>query len=39
MGKTVVILGGAMYSQYRRIKVVQCLVLPPGTTPAEGKGR
>src|SRR2546422_5023564 len=36
MGKTVAILGGAMYSQYRCIKAVQCLVLPPGSTPAEG---
>jgi NADPH2:quinone reductase len=36
MGKTVAILGGAMYAQYRCIKAVQCLVLPPGTTPAEG---
>ena len=36
MGKTVAILGGAMYTQYRCIKAVQCLVLPPGTTPAEG---
>jgi NADPH2:quinone reductase len=36
MGKTVAILGGAMYSQYRSIKAVQCLVLPPGTTAAEG---
>ena len=36
MGKTVAILGGAMYSQYRCIKAAQCLVLPPGTTPAEG---
>jgi NADPH:quinone reductase len=36
MGKTVAILGGAMYSQYRSIKAVQCLVLPPGPTPAEG---
>src|SRR5712691_3919145 len=34
MGKTVAILGGSMYSQYRCIKAVQCLVLPPGTTPA-----
>ena len=33
MGKTVAILGGAMYAQYRCIKAVQCLVLPPGTTP------
>ena len=36
MGKTVAILGGAMYSQYRCIKAAQCLVLPAGTTPAEG---
>ena len=36
MGNTVAILGGAMYAQYRCIKAVQCLVLPPGTTPAEG---
>jgi NADPH2:quinone reductase len=36
LGKTVAILGGAMYSQYRCLKASQCLVLPPGTTPAEG---
>src|SRR6059036_3839410 len=36
MGKTVAILGGAMYAQYRCIKAVQCLVFPTGTTPAEG---
>jgi NADPH2:quinone reductase len=36
MGKTVAILGGAMYAQYRCIKAGQCLLLPPGTTPAEG---
>jgi NADPH:quinone reductase len=36
MGKTVAILGGAMYAQYRCVKAAQCLVLPPGTTPAEG---
>jgi NADPH2:quinone reductase len=36
VGKTVAILGGSMYTQYRAIKAVQCLVLPPGTTPAEG---
>ncbi len=35
-GKTVAILGGAMYGQYRALKAKQCLVLPPGTTPAEG---
>ena len=36
LGKTVAILGGSMYTQYRCIKAVQCLVLPPGTTAAEG---
>ena len=36
MGKTVAILGGAMYGQFRCVKANQCLVLPQGTTPAEG---
>ncbi len=36
LGTTVGILGGAMYSQFRTINVSQCLVLPPGTTPADG---
>jgi NADPH2:quinone reductase len=36
LGKTVAIVGGAMYSQYRSIKAEQCLVLPEGTTAAEG---
>jgi NADPH2:quinone reductase len=36
MGKTVGILGGAMYSQFRCVKVNQALALPPGTTPREG---
>lgn len=36
LGKTVAVLGGAMYAQYRAIKAEQCLVLPEGTTPAEG---
>jgi NADPH2:quinone reductase len=36
LGKVVAILGGAMYAQYRCIKATQCLLLPPGTTPAEG---
>ncbi|MGH8820954.1 MAG: zinc-binding dehydrogenase [Rhodoferax sp.] len=36
LGKTVAVLGGAMYAQYRCIKVDQCLVLPQGATPAEG---
>ena len=36
LGKTVAVLGGAMYSQYRCVKAEQCLVLPEGTTAAEG---
>jgi NADPH:quinone reductase-like Zn-dependent oxidoreductase len=36
MGKTVSMIGGAMYAQYRTLKARDCLVLPPGTTPAEG---
>ncbi len=36
MGKTVAMIGGAMYSQYRCLKVNECLPLPAGTTPAEG---
>jgi NADPH2:quinone reductase len=36
LGKTVAVLGGAMYSQYRCLSVEQCLVLPEGTTPEAG---
>jgi NADPH:quinone reductase len=36
LGKTVATMGGAMYAQHRTVKAEQCLVLPPGTTPAEG---
>jgi NADPH2:quinone reductase len=36
LGKTVAMLGGAMYAQYRTIKVAQCLILPEGATPADG---
>ena len=36
LGKTVSMLGGAMYAQFRTLKATQCLVLPAGTTPAEG---
>jgi len=36
LGKTVAVLGGAMYSQYRCVKEEQCLVLPEGIAPAEG---
>lgn len=36
MGKTVAVLGGAMYAQYRVLKAADCLKLPEGTTAAEG---
>jgi NADPH:quinone reductase-like Zn-dependent oxidoreductase len=36
MGRTVAMIGGAMYAQYRTIKASECLVLPEGTTAAEG---
>ena len=35
LGKTVGILGGAMYTQFRVIKAKQCLVMHEGVTPAE----
>jgi NADPH:quinone reductase-like Zn-dependent oxidoreductase len=36
MGQTVAMIGGAMYAQYRCLRVSECLPLPAGTTPAEG---
>jgi NADPH:quinone reductase-like Zn-dependent oxidoreductase len=36
MGRTVAMIGGAMYAQYRCLKVNECLPLPDGTKPAEG---
>ena len=36
MGKTVAMIGGAMYAQYRTLKVRECMVLPSGATPADG---
>lgn len=36
MGKTIAVLGGEMYAQYRIVKAKQCLPLPDGTKPAEG---
>jgi NADPH:quinone reductase-like Zn-dependent oxidoreductase len=35
LGKTVGVLGGAMYAQYRCVRVNDCLVLADGTTPAQ----
>ena len=36
LGKTVAMLGGAMYAQFRCIPASQCLLLPDGATPADG---
>jgi NADPH:quinone reductase-like Zn-dependent oxidoreductase len=36
MGKTVAMIGGEMYAQYRTMRARDCLVLPAGVTPAEG---
>jgi NADPH:quinone reductase-like Zn-dependent oxidoreductase len=36
MGKTVAMIGGAMYAQYRCLRARDVLVLPDGITPAEG---
>jgi len=36
MGRTVGCLGGAMYTQYRALKLPQVLALPDGTTPEQG---
>jgi len=36
LGKTVAMMGGAMYAQYRTLKVMQCIALPAGIKPSEG---
>jgi NADPH2:quinone reductase len=36
LGKTVGLIGGGMYAQYRAIKTAMCLPLLEGTTPTEG---
>ena len=35
LGRVVAVMGGNMYSQYRTVKVKQCLVLAPDTTARE----
>src|SRR6185369_9299254 len=35
LGKTVAMIGGAMYAQYRCLRAKDVLPLPPGITPAE----
>jgi NADPH2:quinone reductase len=36
LGKTVSMIGGAMYTQYRCLPAAQCMLLPEGATPADG---
>ena len=36
LGKSVAVLGGAMYSQFRALAAAQCLVLPEGATLRDG---
>ena len=36
LGRMVAVVGGAMYTQYVTVKAADCLLLPEGTTAAEG---
>lgn len=36
LGKTVALIAGAMYAQYRRVRAADAFVLPDDATPAEG---
>jgi len=36
LGKTVALMGGAMYAQFRVMAAEQCLLLPEGATAADG---
>ena len=36
LGRTVALLGGAMYSEYRCVPLSQCMSLPSGTTAVDG---
>lgn len=36
LGKTVALLGGAMYAQYRCLPATMCMELPAGVDPADG---
>lgn len=36
LGKRVAVLGGGMYAQHRLAKAIECLVLPEGTSAADG---
>ena len=36
LGRTVAIIGGATYAEYRSLPWMSCLVLPDGTDPVDG---
>jgi NADPH:quinone reductase-like Zn-dependent oxidoreductase len=36
LGRTVAMLGGAMYAQFRKVKAADCLALPEGVAPEAG---
>lgn len=36
LGRTVAFWGGGSYAQYRTLKAADCLLLPEGTSPAQG---
>lgn len=36
MGKTVALIGGAVYGQYRTLPAAMCMLLPDGTDPKDG---
>ncbi len=36
LGKTVALLGGALYAEYRCLPAMMCMVLPDGTDPKDG---
>ena len=38
IGKTVSIVAGGMYAQYRVVRAKDCMVLPEGITAAQGAG-
>jgi len=36
LGRTVALIGGATYGEYRSVPAISCLVLPDGTDPVDG---
>ncbi len=36
LGRTVAVIGGGMYTQYRKLRPTDCMALPPGASAADG---